>query len=178
MILAEPRLDIRRSNSVAIRLPGMAYNTSGWTVVASTSQIVKSFKRLLRPCSVGTSGLQNATCIYLMFLQRRENWEMRSLKTRGNKLFERVGGSLGVGHFRNSSRQHQCNSSVKGATDLATNSLSNNLSTKSRRSPFLHFEGLPCLSSALSRNSAGQRTGGQHEKKIRHILLLAFSESL
>jgi hypothetical protein len=84
----------------------------------------------LHPCSVATSALLNATCIWLMFPRGRGYSEMRSLERRGNKLFERASSSLGVGRFRSSSLLCQCNSSRKRVNYLVTNSPLSNGSTK------------------------------------------------
>src|SRR5947207_15812193 len=100
MVQAGKRLDMRRFGSVGNKQQEIAYNISGWTVAASRNRVIQSCRSRSTPCSVTTSTLQNATCICLMFLQGRGKWEMRSLRTRANKLFGRVGGLLGVGHSK------------------------------------------------------------------------------
>lgn len=64
--------------------------------------------------------LRDATSIYQMFLQGRGKEDMMKRRARGNKPFEGVNGSLGVGRFRNFSRHNLLNSSLKNANDLVT----------------------------------------------------------
>lgn len=52
----------------------MACNTSGWTLVALTSQILPSFRRLLILCFAGIEMRRNATCTSRMVLWR--SWRL------------------------------------------------------------------------------------------------------
>src|SRR6266480_7138446 len=60
---------MRRSDSVENGPDTMAYNTFGWTLVASTKQISPSSHSQSTPCFAGTKMRINATSIYGMFRQ-------------------------------------------------------------------------------------------------------------
>ena len=57
------KTDTKNFGSVESRLLAMAYNTSGWTLAALTSQTAPSFRRLSPLCFAGITMQQNAMYI-------------------------------------------------------------------------------------------------------------------
>jgi len=81
----------KASVSVESRPLTMAYNTSGWTLATSASQVAPSFRRLLPLCSAGITMRQNATYIWKMFWQTIKSI---SLYSRGRQLYKIMGISV------------------------------------------------------------------------------------
>src|SRR2546430_12451160 len=106
MVPARARLAMIRSGSVQKKQPTIAYNISGWTLAASTSQAAPSSKRLSIPCTAGTKKPEYASHT-LMTCHPTTIYMHQSL------AFLRAGGLLGAGLFRSLSR-HQTSFSLPG----------------------------------------------------------------
>src|ERR1700712_2455796 len=96
-IWVETKPDMTRSSSVENRRPETAYNTSGWIVVASTSQTTVNIKRLSAPCFTGTAERVDAmsTCRMFPYLP-----VTTMTCTVGNQISGTASGSLGAGHSK------------------------------------------------------------------------------
>jgi hypothetical protein len=100
MALVRKSLATRRSSSVENKRDGMAYNTYGWTPVASIRQTTLSSSMLSTPCSVGTVTQLDATSIYQMFqaLPYIPKWSL--FRSHGIRTFGKVDGSLEDGRSK------------------------------------------------------------------------------
>src|ERR1700712_187041 len=92
----------------------MAFSTSGWTVVVSTSQAAPNSQSLSTRCFAGIGTRRNAMCTSWMF-QLINAPGLRRLY--GNLLLRKVAGSLEAGHSKNSLLPDQLNSSPETASD-------------------------------------------------------------
>jgi hypothetical protein len=127
-VRAEARLDMRRSNSAANRPLEMAYNTSGWTVVALRSRVIPNSRSRSTPCFAGTIALKSATCTCLTSLQGRGKEGTTSRRIHRNRLFGKVNGLLEAGLFKSCLLLDRLNSLLERTSDLVISSLSSNIS--------------------------------------------------
>src|SRR5215472_13743585 len=101
------RLAMPRSGFAENKLLAMAYNTFGWTHVASINQVVPNSRRPSIPCFAGTMMQLNATYTCQMFRHEIMISTISSPGSSGNWHFEKVDGLLGVGRFKSSFLRHQ-----------------------------------------------------------------------
>jgi hypothetical protein len=123
-------------------------------------------RRLSTPCFAGTVTRLNAMCTCQTF---------RRVAPGGNQLFGRVDGLLEAGPFKSFLLQDRSFSSQERANHLATRLPSSNKSARLPRSLSMLSKENLCLLSPLTRGCHGHRSEKPSVRKIRHILLWAFS---
>ena len=128
-VLGTTILVIRRLSPVKNKRGVMASNTSGWILAVSTSRTTVSFPWQSIPCCAGTKMRLDATCT-CQVSQLLATRTACGLGVDGNRIFERIDGSLGAGQSKSFWHRHLSSSSHRMAGVLVTRSLSSNKSTK------------------------------------------------
>ena len=145
----------------------MAYNTFGWTPVASTNQEAPSSRRLLTPCFASTVMLLNATSICRMFRALPSTPTISSASCPANQVSGQADGSLEVRRSKSFLPRAWSNSSPEMVIDSVISGLYSNKFTKQREFLSKRFKEPPYLSLVLMSDYHGRKIARPRAKKIR-----------